>query len=205
VANLSRREFLRLTAGGGSTAVAVGLGVKRPENLIPYVVPPEEIRPSVITWIATTCRECPAGCGMHLAHRDGRVTKAEGNPDHPVSRGALCPRGQSALQGLYDPDRVRRPVYRPRGGEPQAAEWPKAIAEIGRRLAAAKGRAVLVSDLQTGALAEVMQAFAARTGSAVFYEPFNYEPLREVPEAAALALGAGVANPIDAACVPVKV
>jgi len=40
-------------------------------------------------------------------HRDGRVTKAEPNPDHPVNRGGLCARGQSAVQGLYDPDRLK--------------------------------------------------------------------------------------------------
>jgi Fe-S-cluster-containing dehydrogenase component/anaerobic selenocysteine-containing dehydrogenase len=53
---------------------------------------------------------------MHVRTREGRVVKPEGNPSHPVSRGGLCPRGQSAPQGLYDPDRVRRPL-RSSGGQ----------------------------------------------------------------------------------------
>jgi Fe-S-cluster-containing dehydrogenase component/anaerobic selenocysteine-containing dehydrogenase len=58
---------------------------------------------------------------MHVRTREGRVVKPEGNPSHPVSRGGLCPRGQSAPQGLYDPDRVRGPLQRkgPQGTEGQ--------------------------------------------------------------------------------------
>ena len=176
---VSRRDFLKLAASGGGAAMAVGLGVKDPEHLIPYVVPPEHVRPGVITWFATTCRECPAGCGMHVAHRDGRAVKVEGNPDHPINRGGLCARGQSALQGLYDPDRVRRVVYQPRGGERRSFDWPAAIAEIGRRLRDARGQVFVISDLQTGALAEVTEGFAKALGSQppAFFEPFNYDTL----------------------------
>ena len=180
----TRREFLEWAAGGG-TAMAVGLGVKRPDDLIPYVAPPEKIIPGTVTFFATTCRECPAGCGMHLWHRDGRVTKAEGNPGHPVNRGALCARGQSALQGLYDPDRLRRPLFRPKGGEPQTVKWARAIDEIGSRIKAARGSVHVLSDLQTGALSEVMEGFAAAVGQGppLLYEPFSYEPLRAAHQA----------------------
>ena len=87
MAEMSRRDFLKFAAG--SAAVAADVSSKTVEKLIPYVVPPEEIRPGVWSLFATTCRECPAGCGMHLMYRDGRVTKAEPNPDHPVNRGGL--------------------------------------------------------------------------------------------------------------------
>ena len=160
--------------------MAVGLGVKSGDQLIPYMVPPDDVRPSVVTTFATTCRECPAGCGMHLWHRDGRVTKAEGNPLHPINRGTLCARGQSALQGLYDPDRLRQVLRRPRGGKAEPVAWLAAIEAIGRRIQAGKGRVAILSDLQVGALAEVMDAVAAAFGGPrpVFFEPFHYEPLR---------------------------
>jgi len=103
---MERREFLRLigiTGAGAVTACDEKIG---PQALIPYLVPPETITPGVPTWYASTCRECPAGCGVHVKTREGRVIKLEGNPDSPVNRGKLCARGQAAHQHLYDPDRL---------------------------------------------------------------------------------------------------
>ena len=175
---ISRRTFLWFT-GGSSIALATNPPRKLINKLIPKVIPPEDIRPGTWDLFATTCRECPAGCGMHLWHRDGRVTKAEGNPAHPVNQGGLCPRGQSALQGLYDPDRVQQVLYHVKGQEPQQQSWQQALPAIAAKLSAG-ARVAVLSSLQTGALAEVMQAFAAAFGSdrVLFYEAFNYEPLR---------------------------
>ncbi len=138
--DMSRRTFLWLT-GGSSIALATNPPRKLVNKLIPQVVAPENIRPGTWQLYATTCRECPAGCGMHLWHRDGRVTKAEGNPAHPVNRGGLCARGQSALQGLYDPDRVKGVRFRPTGEKEQQASWEQALTDISARLAAG-GRAI---------------------------------------------------------------
>src|SRR5205823_146786 len=82
------------------------------ETILPLVVPNEQIVPGVAAWFATVCRECPAGCGVIARNREGRVVKLEGNPDHPVNQGALCARGQAALQGLYHPDRFAGPRLR---------------------------------------------------------------------------------------------
>src|SRR5262245_45799716 len=46
-------------------------------------------------WIATTCGYCSVGCGMFIGVRDGRAVSVRGNPDHPVNRGMLCPKGLS--------------------------------------------------------------------------------------------------------------
>ncbi len=178
--NLGRRTFLQLTAAGGA-AVAAEAGGKAVNKLIPYVVPPEPYRPGEWTLYATTCRECPAGCGMHVRNVDGRPIKCEGNPTHPVNRGGLCARGQSAVQGLYDPDRVRHPLRRTQEGGWEPRTWESAIAQVGRTLAEHRGRVLLVSDLQTGALAELMERFAGAFGrqGLLLYEPFNAEALRE--------------------------
>ncbi|QWV93455.1 4Fe-4S dicluster domain-containing protein [Geomonas oryzisoli] len=177
MSEMSRRTFLWIT-GGSSIALATDAPRKLVNNLIPKVIPPEEIVPGHWTYYATTCRECPAGCGMHVANRDGRATKAEGNPEHPVNRGALCPRGQSSLQGLFDPDRVTKVLYRT-GRKYRPKSWQEALDSISIRLAHG-GRVALLSSLQTGAQAEVLQAFAAAFGSdrLLFYEPFNCESLR---------------------------
>ena len=178
-----RRTFVLSTLGAGA-ALAAEVGTNAFTKLIPYVNPPEQIRPGTWAFYATTCRECPAGCGMHLWHRDGRVTKAEGNPLHPVNRGTLCARGQSIVQGHYDPERLKTVLYRKRGGAPVERDWQTAIGDIGGRLREAKGRISVISGLESGALSEVMSAFTSAFGSGptVFYEPFNYEAERKAHE-----------------------
>ena len=90
MAKLSRRQFLKTLGLAGSATLAGCSGPVR--YLIPYVTPPEDIVPGEATWYASTCRECPAGCGMLVKNRDGHVIKVEGNPQHPVNTGRLCPR-----------------------------------------------------------------------------------------------------------------
>ena len=108
---MQRRDFLKVlgVAGAGATA---GCASPRAEKLIPYVVAPEEIVPGAATWYRTTCRECPAGCGMSVRTREGRAVKVEGNPLSPISHGRLCARGQASIQGLYDPDRIPQALTR---------------------------------------------------------------------------------------------
>src|SRR6185503_6646763 len=84
-------------------------------KLIPYLVSPDQTVPGVSTYYATVCRECSATCGIIAETRDGRVIKLEGNPEHPLNQGGLCARGQSAVQGLYNPDRFRTPMIKSGG------------------------------------------------------------------------------------------
>jgi len=171
---MRRRDFLFSTTGAAA-AFATESATRINNKLIPYVIPPEQIKPGTWAFYATTCRECPAGCGMHVWHRDGRVTKAEGNRDHPVNRGGLCARGQSSMQGLYDPDRLREVKHRKRGGAAEASTWKAAFEAILGKLRSG-GRVTVISDLQTGALAEVMKSFAL--DRVIFYEAFSYDALR---------------------------
>src|ERR1700683_3667315 len=108
----SRRSFIKLAATAGAAAAIPGCEPAA-RKLIPYVVPDENVVPGVPSFFATTCNECPAGCGMVARIREGRVIKLEENPADPIGQGALCARGQAALQGLYNPGRLRR---RPGGG-----------------------------------------------------------------------------------------
>src|SRR3990170_4586945 len=116
---MNRRRFLRVlgTTGGGAAALTgCGIGPEPAEKLIPYLVPPDDQIPGTATYYATTCRECSAGCGLHVRIREGRAVKLEGNPESPVNRGRLCARGQAGIQGLYHPDRVRAPLARNQAG-----------------------------------------------------------------------------------------
>ena len=96
---MNRRDFFKIVTTAGATAATAGCQ-EAGEKLLPLVVPNDQLIPGVASWFATVCRECPAGCGVIARNRDGRVVKLEGNPDHPVNHGALCGRGQAALQNL---------------------------------------------------------------------------------------------------------
>ena len=99
---IERRQFLKvLGATGAGSSLLAGCGpANGADKLIPYVIPHEDIVPGISTWYHTTCRECPAGCGMSIRTREGRAIKAEGNPLSPISHGKLCARGQAWLNGL---------------------------------------------------------------------------------------------------------
>ncbi len=176
---MERREFFRVVARTGAAAAVAGCG-SAAEKLLPQVVPNDQIVPGIPTFFATVCRECPAGCGVLAENNNGRVTKLEGNPDHPVNRGALCIRGQAALQGLHHPDRFLGPRW---NGRP--VSWDDAVKALVDRLsalrAAGRGRAIaLVSQLENGSLAALMDAFTRALGARprVAFEPFAYEAIR---------------------------
>jgi molybdopterin-containing oxidoreductase family iron-sulfur binding subunit len=134
-----RREFLKVLGVAGAASATVGCAQEQVEQLIPYLVSPDQTVPGVSTHYASLCRECSAGCGVIAEVRDGRAIKLEGNAAHPVNRGALCARGQAALQGLYNPDRYRTPMVR-RDGRLVASTWDEALALVRQRLGEARAQ-----------------------------------------------------------------
>jgi anaerobic selenocysteine-containing dehydrogenase len=135
---ISRRDFLRLAGvGAATTAVLTGCGpASRYVVRRPYTEMPEFNQTGNNTYYATTCRDCAAGCGLILRTREGRAIKAEGNPNHPVNRGKICSRGLTAVQGLYNPDRVQNPRrYATRGGQQfEELQWDQAIGVVSEAL-----------------------------------------------------------------------
>jgi molybdopterin-containing oxidoreductase family iron-sulfur binding subunit len=180
---MKRRRFLQV-AGVTSAGLAAGCSSGTTDHWMPYLVPNEDLVPGIPTWYASTCTECPAGCGILVKTREGRPIKIEGNPSHPVNRGRLCARGQAALQGLYDPDRITQPMKKT-GARWQPLSWDDAEAQIAAALiaAAAAGvdRVAFVDGIASGALDQLtdtwLQAF--RSKRRLRYEAFAYEPLRE--------------------------
>src|SRR5262245_53169193 len=172
-----RRDFLKLV-GIGVAGVTAGCAKPPAEKLIPYLVAPEDVLPGVPYFYASTCRECPAGCGLIARTREGRAIKLEGNPAHPLNQGGLCARGQAGLQGLYDPDRIRTPLVKD-GAAWKAISWDDALALVGGKLAAAKNRTVLLTGLETGSMRALAGEFASSLGARhVMWEPFGFETLR---------------------------
>ena len=128
---ISRRTFLKVAAGA---TAASGLSPQvRHIALEPFVRPPEEELPGRATWFASTCRQCPAGCGIIVRVINGRARKIEGNPNHPLNRGKLCARGQAGLQVLYNPDRLHNAVRQSGGRGSRIFSpigWDEALDEL---------------------------------------------------------------------------
>jgi molybdopterin guanine dinucleotide-containing S/N-oxide reductase-like protein len=87
--------------------------------------------------------DCPDACGVLITIDDGRATKIQGDPEHPVTRGFLCAKVAKYLDRVYSPDRVLYPMRRvaakgTRAGAPHEAfqriSWDEALNEIARRL-----------------------------------------------------------------------
>src|SRR6185369_10233038 len=113
----SRRDFLKLAGvGAATTAILTGCGpASRYVKREPYMLLPEYNYNGLATYYATTCRECPAGCGIVVRTMQGRALKVEGNANNPLNLGKTCARGQATLHGLYNPHRVQGPIKHARG------------------------------------------------------------------------------------------
>ena len=166
---VKRREFLKIASAGAAAGAAAGCGGKDHfQYLIPYLTSPDETVPGVSTYYATTCQECAAGCGVIAETRDGRAIKLEGNPLHPINRGALCARGQSALQGLYNPDRYTGPLIR-QGGKLVPATWDDAQKLLAQHLAEVRTKqtapdAVWINGHETGSFSGFLDQWLSAQG-----------------------------------------
>jgi formate dehydrogenase major subunit len=137
---MNRRQFFRITAAGiGSSSLAV-LG------LMPSVAHAEMrvYKLDRATETRNTCAYCSVGCGI-LMYSTGDKSKnvkaevfhIEGDADHPVNRGTLCPKGAALLDMLKAPTRLKLPeVRRPGSDKWEAIEWEQAVDEIGHLMKA---------------------------------------------------------------------
>lgn len=177
MSKISRRDLLQYIGAGGIGAVGGVLyseSIERDvELLIPQVVPPEDYSPGIATWYNTVCNQCSAGCGISVRIREGKAKKIEGNPVHPVSQGRLCARGQSGLNVLYNPDRIREPLTNAgqRGtGNFYPISWDEVLTTIGSRIGRLKiennaSRVRLLTGRVRGHLDELFAQFMGLLGS----------------------------------------
>lgn len=137
---VSRRSFLKLAAiATASEAVLSRTPWKAPslKALEESAAPPGDLAGKGEQYVSSVCLQCDAGCGISVRVVNGRAVKIEGNPLFPTNQGGLCPKGQSGLQVLYDPDRIKTPLKRigPRGaGQWQRISWTEALDTVVERL-----------------------------------------------------------------------
>lgn len=130
---LDRRSFLQFS---GFTLAGAMLGAGTRKWVLPYEKP-YYATDGVEEWSTSICRQCPAACGIRIRKMDGWPVSIEGNPDCPISRGKLCPRGLSGLQALYNPSRVLSPLHRANRQDPSSwkkTTWAEAIQTVGSQL-----------------------------------------------------------------------
>jgi formate dehydrogenase major subunit len=159
---LNRREFLK-TAGaataGAAAAVALSTAPSAPAlgRLVHPQLEPldEEHKPS-----PTICCYCSVGCGAlvirRIHHEYGEVIRIEGDPDHPINRGSLCPKGQAMYQihsvdGRADSpindERVTKPLYRaPGSAEWEEKTWDEVLDMIARRVKDTRDARLVTAD-----------------------------------------------------------
>jgi assimilatory nitrate reductase catalytic subunit len=104
-------------------------------------------------WVSTTCGYCSVGCGMFIGVKDGRAVSVRGNPDHPVNRGMLCPKGLSEHHAIHADNRARYPLLR-RGRAMERVSWDDALTTMAARFRDVQARygAGAVGVISTGQL-----------------------------------------------------
>ena len=187
MSGMDRRRFFKVTAITGTSAALAGCG--NPEHQLMRFVPEEEITPGIATWKPSVCPLCSAGCGVLARVMDGDAEvfrngqpgvtrmglprKLEGDPEHPVSQGRLCVRGQAALQVTYHPDRIATPLKRrgERGsGTFDEVSWDDALADLAGRVdtLVAQGQASAIAFLgrpRSGRRPALVADFLQRLGA----------------------------------------
>ena len=127
---ISRRGFIKVSAAAGA-ALASGLGFDASAAQT-YA---RGLRIKGAKETTSICCFCSVGCGLLVHTREGKVINIEGDPEHPISEGALCSKGSSIFQVVNNPNRVMKPRYRAPGSAAwKEVEWDWALDQIARRV-----------------------------------------------------------------------
>ena len=134
---VSRRNFMRLGGAALATSTMSALGFGSGEALAASVRPFKLAR---ATETRNTCPYCSVSCGVLMYSIGDRAKNAkaeiihiEGDPDHPVNRGTLCPKGAALLEFIRSPNRLKHPTYRAPGAtEFKRISWDVALDRIAK-------------------------------------------------------------------------
>ncbi|NHQ82211.1 formate dehydrogenase-N subunit alpha [Chromobacterium vaccinii] len=133
---VTRRQLFKLTAAQLSASSLVAMGFA-PQLALAEV---RQFKLMGARETRNTCTYCSVGCGLILyglgdgaKNTHGEIYHIEGDPDHPVSRGSLCPKGAGLLDFIHSPKRLKYPEVREAGSsEWKRVSWDEAIARIAR-------------------------------------------------------------------------
>ena len=146
----NRREFLKVATLGGAAATVFGFDLK------PAYAQLRELKIARATETRSTCPYCSVSCGViiyTLGDKAKNVTPqvihVEGDPDHPINRGTLCPKGASLEQDILNDRRLLKPqVRRPGATDWQDISWDDALNEIARSVKKSRDDTFIEKDAQ---------------------------------------------------------
>lgn len=146
----SRRDFLKIGAVGGAGAAVFGF------DLQPAFAELRALKIGRAKETRSTCPYCSVSCGVIIytigdsaKNVTPRVVHVEGDPDHPINRGTLCPKGSSLEQEILNDRRLLKPeVRRPGGTEWQDVSWDQALDEIAQRIKKTRDDTFIEEDAQ---------------------------------------------------------
>src|SRR5579885_551264 len=146
--SLSRRDFLKVTTVGGVAAGVFGF------DLTPAYAQLRQLKIERARETRSTCPYCSVSCGVIIyTIGDGaknvtpQVVHVEGDPDHPINRGTLCPKGASLAQDIVNDRRLLKPqVRRPGSDHWEDISWDEAIEEIATRTKALRDATFVEQD-----------------------------------------------------------
>jgi formate dehydrogenase major subunit len=146
--SISRRAFLRTSLAGGAAVTAFGFDVT------PLYAQAKTLKIARTSETRSTCPYCSVSCGV-IIHTLGdraknvvpQVVHVEGDPDHPINRGTLCPKGASLEQEIVNDRRLLKPqVRRPGSDHWEDIGWDQALDEISRRVKATRDATFVEKD-----------------------------------------------------------
>jgi formate dehydrogenase major subunit len=171
---MSRRTFIRATVAGGAALSSFGFDVR------PAYAQAKSLKISRTTETRSTCPYCSVSCGV-IIHTLGdgaknaipQVVHVEGDPDHPINRGTLCPKGASLEQDILNERRLLKPkVRRPGSDRWEDIGWDQAIEEIGRFVKKTRDETFVERDAR-GRIVNRCEGIAW-TGGCTDTNEFNY-------------------------------
>ncbi len=129
--HISRRGFIKLTGTGATCLGLSRLGF----NLAPVQAHAAGLKIEGAKEVVSICGFCSCGCNIIMSVKDGRMVSAEGDPDYPVSEGALCAKGASFLSMHYSEHRLQKPLYRAPGSDRwEEKDWDFVLNRIAQRV-----------------------------------------------------------------------
>src|ERR1700716_3077433 len=146
----TRRQFLKVSTVGGVAASLLGF------DLTPAYAQLRQLKISRTTETRSTCPYCSVSCGVIIYTIGDKAKKGmpqvvhvEGDPDHPINRGTLCPKGTSLEQDIRNSRRLHRPqVRRPGSDHWDYIAWDTAIDEIAHWVRKTREESFIEKDSQ---------------------------------------------------------
>jgi len=156
---ITRREFFKLSLG---TLVLTGIGI----DLKPVkAYAEEELKIKGAKETTTICPYCSVGCGIIVYSKEGKVVNTEGDPDHPINEGSLCPKGASLYQLANNPTRLLKPLYRaPYSDKWEEVSWDWALDRIAKLVKSTRDKYFITKN-EKGQIVNRVEAIA-HVGSA---------------------------------------